>query len=118
MTASQPSKAEASASLLVSEASRTSTSPESGLRFPGRTTARTVQPCCWHASAMCPPRKPVAPVRLTERLFIDAIRLVATSTRRFDPDVDEVVVLERPRQLCLSISAGDGAPMQVGNEQR
>src|SRR5262249_38213197 len=95
-----------------------STPSGSGLRFPGRTIPRTCQPASRKTSPRCHPRKPVAPVMLTDRFFIDPIGFVTASAGRFDPGVDLRVVLERPRELGRPVAAGHRAAMALGDEQR
>src|SRR5207247_2031176 len=87
-----------------SAAGRASTPGGSGFVWSGRTMARTLQPRARNAPARCHPRNPVAPVRLTERLFIEPVRFVAAPAGRFDAGVDGVVVLERPRHLASHVA--------------
>ena len=67
-----------------------------GFLLPGRTIARTFQPASRNATERCHPRNPVAPVMLTERLFIQPVDLVPAATGRLDAGVDSVVILEGP----------------------
>jgi hypothetical protein len=91
--------------LSACEPGLTSTSPGSGLRF--RTNDRAdPHPRRRHASAICRP-EPVAPVRLTERLFIDAMPVRRPPAA--DP-VDEPLsqrLTSPPRRIC-----GEHPPMQ------
>src|SRR5712671_5587302 len=113
---SEPATAPASAPA-VSGDSRRSMPDGAGFGVPGLTMARTRQPAIRNASAMCCPRNPVAPVRLTNRLFIETIGLVPVSAGGFYARVDQVVVFERPGQLGALIALCHRSFLEFGNEQ-
>src|SRR5262245_17419347 len=113
MTRSQPPIASATASR-ASVHSRISTPAGSGLAFPGRTIARTLHPRAMSSSAMCHPRNPVAPVTLTERLFIEPVFLVQGPAGSDDAGVHLVVVFERPREFGGFVPIRLGVSMQLG----
>src|SRR5436190_5038873 len=117
MAISAPSKARASES--VARSASTIAAPSgTGLRLPRRTTARTSQPSASSASTVCQPTNPVAPVTLTNSLFIEPVRLVARRAGRLDARVDQIVVLERPSQLGPEITLPRSSLHPFRDEQR
>src|SRR5512132_2079777 len=76
-----------------------------------RTRATTECPASASCSAMCEPRKPLAPVtrtriviassELSELLFVDAVSLGDPPAHEADTGVDGRVVLERPAELAV-----------------
>src|SRR5687767_3135526 len=80
--------------------------------------ARTRQPARRKASARCQPTKPVAPVMLTEQLFIQPVRLVTPAAHGCYTSVDSVVVFERPRELSAPVSSPETAAMELRDQQR
>src|SRR5437867_5404115 len=116
MTRSQPSIAAVTASRASAD-SRISTPEGSGFSFPGRTIARTLDPRAMSSSAMCHPRNPVAPVTLTERLFIEPVFLIHAAAGSHDAGVHVVVVFERPRHLAPRIPVSERVSMQLRNQQ-
>src|SRR5436189_5591247 len=116
MTTSHPSIAPVRAAR-SSGASRTSTPCGSGFALPGRAIAGTLHPRAMSSSAMCDPWNPVAPVTLTERLFIEPVFLIHAAAGSHDAGVHVVVVFERPRQLGILVPVGDAVSMQLRNQQ-
>src|SRR5262249_5510313 len=92
-----------------------STPAGSGFVPPGLTIARTDHPASRNASARCHPTKPVAPVMLTvaEPFVIQPVGFVTSPSGGLDPGVDRVVVLERPRQLAVTIPARNAASVDL-----